>query len=615
MSLAEGVVAVVRGFRRLPAALAALALVLPAPAASAQARQQPGDQQDTQHNGATLRVGIQQDIDSLNPFLGFSLASTDLFRAIYPTLTTYGPRDFTPEPELARDWQVSPDRLTWTFHIRPGVRWSDGQPVTARDAAYTYNRMMTDPAANTANGNFVQNFASVGAPDPGTLVVHTRTPQATMLAIDAPIVPEHVWSKIGDVGNFTNDRMPVVGSGPFVLTGYEPQQRVTLRANPDYWRGPPQVAGMQFVTFKNSDAAVQALRKGEIDVAQKLTPTQFDALAGAPHVRQVRGQGRRFYELLLNPGATNSRNEPIGTGNPALRDPRVREAIDHAIDRDALVDRVLNGYGQRGDGYVPPLFDRYHWSPPQPPRHDPAAAARELDEAGYRRGPDGVRRTPTGQPLTLRMMLHSDASGDARVGEFVKQWLADLGIAVELESVSDNQVNERTTGGDFDLAISGYSANPDPDLVLRYQTCGSRPSPDGGGQPDSFLCDPVYDAAYDRQLGEFDPAARTAAVKQAQQRFYQQRTGLILYYQDSLEAYRDDRFSGFTRQPAQHGVITAQQGSWGYYGARPTAEAMRGTGGGNYELAAWVILAVVLATGGVVAVVVLRRRATMDQRE
>ncbi|MCC5698138.1 ABC transporter substrate-binding protein, partial [Klebsiella pneumoniae] len=149
-------------------------------------------------------------------------------------------------------------KLTWTFRIRRGVEWSDGQPVTARDAAYTFNRMMTDPAAATANGNFVENFASVTAPDDHTLVIRTKQPQSTMLAIDAPIVPEHIWSKVDDVASFPNDQMPVVGSGPFVLTEYEPERYVTLEANPRFWRGAPEVSRLQFVQFKNSDAAVQA---------------------------------------------------------------------------------------------------------------------------------------------------------------------------------------------------------------------------------------------------------------------------------------------------------------------------------------------------------------------
>ncbi|GAA4618175.1 ABC transporter substrate-binding protein [Saccharopolyspora hordei] len=596
--------------RRLVALWAVLlvGLLAPVPASAQEDGARPPQ-------GATLRIGLQQQIDSLNPFLGYTLAATDIFRSIYPTLTTYRAEDFAVEPELAESWETSPDKLTWTFHIRRGVTWSDGQPVTARDAAYTFNRMMTDPAAATANGNFVENFETVTAPDDHTLVIRTKSPQATMLAIDAPIVPEHVWSKVTDVASFANDQMPVVGSGPFVLTDYRPEQDVTLTANPDFWRGPPKVAQLQFIQFKNSDAAVQALRKGDVDVVQKLTPAQFDALAGEADVQQVKGQGRRFYELILNPGATNSENEPIGTGHPALKDVRVRQAIDHAIDRQTLVDRVMGGYAQVGGGYLPPIFSDYHWTPPQPRAFDLALANRLLDEAGYPRGEDGIRHTPQGEPLTFDFVLHGSRSEDTQVGEFVKRWLADVGIAVELQPVSDNQLNDRTTAGDFDMVISGWSANPDPDYVLRLQTCAARPSPSGGGNVDSFLCDPQYDDLYARQLGEFDKAKRVELVKQAQARFYEQATGLVLFYQNSLEAYRTDRYSGFTVQPANDGVIVAQQGYWGYYGAQPTDEAVNGASATDYSTVAWVLGGVVVLVGVVVALVIVRRRATADTRE
>jgi peptide/nickel transport system substrate-binding protein len=565
--------------------------------------------------GATLRIGLQQQIDSLNPFLGYTLASTDIFRAIYPTLTTYSPEDFSVMPELAESWTSSPDKLTWTFRIRSGVKWSDGQPVTARDAAYTFKRMMTDAAASTANGNFVENFEDVTAPDDATLVVRTKTPQATMLAIDAPIVPEHVWSKVADVANFANDQMPVVGSGPFTLTGYRAEQDVTLTANPEFWRGAPKVAQLQFIQFKNSDAAVQALRKGDVDLVQKLTPAQFDALAGQDDIKQVKGQGRRFYELILNPGATNSENAPIGTGHPALKDVRVRQAIDRAIDRPVLVDRVLGSYGQIGGGYLPPIFSDFHWTPPQPRTFDPAAANRALDEAGYARGADGIRRTPQGEPLNFDFVLHGDESTDAQVGEFVKRWLADLGINVELQPVSDNQLNDRTTAGDFDMVISGWSANPDPDYVLRLQTCAARPDPNGGGNNDSYLCDAQYDDLYNQQLAEFDAAKRVDLVKQAQARFYDQAAGLILFYQNSLEAYRTDRYSGFTLQPETDGVVVAQQGYWGYLGAQPTEAAVSGSSGTDYTGVAWVLGGVAVLVGVVVVLVVVRRRATADSRE
>ncbi|KEI44878.1 ABC transporter substrate-binding protein [Saccharopolyspora rectivirgula] len=593
--------------RRITGLVAALlAVFLLAPPAVAQ--------QAGQQRGATLRIGLQQQIDSLNPFLGITLAATDIFRTIYPTLTTYSPEDFSVQPELAESWSSSPDKLTWTFRIRRGVEWSDGQPVTARDAAYTFNRMMTDPAAATANGNFVENFASVTAPDDHTLVIRTKQPQSTMLAIDAPIVPEHIWSKVDDVASFPNDQMPVVGSGPFVLTEYEPERYVTLEANPRFWRGAPEVSRLQFVQFKNSDAAVQALRKGDIDVVQKLTPAQFNALSGQEDVERVKGQGRRFYEIILNPGATDSENRSIGSGHPALRDVRVRQAIDHAIDRKTLVDRVLGGYGQIGSGYLPPIFADYHWSPQRPRQFDLQTANRILDEAGYQRGEDGIRRTPQGEPLNFDFVLHGDEPVDAQVGEFVKRWLADIGIRVELQPVSDNQLNERTIAGDFDMVVSGWSANPDPDYVLRLQTCAARPTPDGGGQPDSFLCDRVYDDLYQQQLAEFDPQARVDLVKQAQQRFYEQATGLILFYPNSLEAYRSDRFAGFTKQPKTDGVITGQQGYWGYYGAKPT-EAAVSQAGADYGNVLWLLGGAVVLVGVVGTVVAIRRRATMDTRE
>lgn len=593
--------------RRITGLVAALlAVFLLAPPAVAQ--------QAGQQRGATLRIGLQQQIDSLNPFLGITLAATDIFRTIYPTLTTYSPEDFSVQPELAESWSSSPDKLTWTFRIRRGVEWSDGQPITARDAAYTFNRMMTDPAAATANGNFVENFASVTAPDDHTLVIRTKQPQSTMLAIDAPIVPEHIWSKVDDVASFPNDQMPVVGSGPFVLTEYEPERYVTLEANPRFWRGAPEVSRLQFVQFKNSDAAVQALRKGDIDVVQKLTPAQFNALSGQEDVERVKGQGRRFYEIILNPGATDSENRSIGSGHPALRDVRVRQAIDHAIDRKTLVDRVLGGYGQIGSGYLPPIFADYHWSPQRPRQFDLQTANRILDEAGYQRGEDGIRRTPQGEPLNFDFVLHGDEPVDAQVGEFVKRWLADIGIRVELQPVSDNQLNERTIAGDFDMVVSGWSANPDPDYVLRLQTCAARPTPDGGGQPDSFLCDRVYDDLYQQQLAEFDPQARVDLVKQAQQRFYEQATGLILFYPNSLEAYRSDRFAGFTKQPKTDGVITGQQGYWGYYGAKPT-EAAVSQAGADYGNVLWLLGGAVVLVGVVGTVVAIRRRATMDTRE
>lgn len=564
----------------------------------------------------TLRVALTQDIDSLNPFLAIFASSSDLMRSMYEFLTLPDAKTQEPTPGLADHWTPSPDKLTWTFHIRE-AQWSDGQPITAKDAAFTFNLMMTNPTASTANGNFVANFDSVSAPDDRTLVVKTKLPQATMLALDVPIVPEHVWASVKDIGNFTNDKMPVVGSGPFILTDYKQGQYATLKANDRYWRGRPKIDELQFVTFKNTDAAAQALRKGEVDLVRDLTPAQFNALQGEQGVMLNNAKGRRFTEIVINPGATANNGQPIGDGNPALHDQRVRAAISQAIDNKTLVDKVLGSYGVAGAGYIPPVFTQYAWSPkPDPLAFDPAAANKALDDAGYRNGPDGIRIGPDGKPLHLRLIGHNQKAPEVTAGQFIKEWLKAIGIDVDVQMVSSNQLNDATQTAKYDIAFSGWAANPDPDYILSIQTCASRPGPDGkGGTPDSFLCDQKYDDLYNAQQQEFDPAKRADLVKQAQRELYSQDTLKILYYQNALEAYRSDKFAAFQVQPDPGGVITQQSGYWGYYDARPASAQGSGSGGSNTGMIIGVAAAVIVVGGGAGLLVSRRRRSSADERE
>ncbi|HEY8373530.1 MAG TPA: ABC transporter substrate-binding protein [Pseudonocardiaceae bacterium] len=596
--------------RRLAlAAVGAVLALVAAPAATpavAQTQQQP----------VVLRVAVTQNIDTLNPFTAIFATSTEIGRLMYEFLTTYDEK-LQPAPGLAERWEVSPDKLTWTFTIREGAKWSDGQPITARDAAFTFNLMLRDPAARKANGNFVAGFESVTATDDRTLVIKTKQPQATMLALDVPIVPEHVWSKVTDIASYPNDQGEVVGSGPFVLVEHAKEQYVKLKANKNYWRGAPQIDELHFITYKNTDAAVQALRKGEVDLVSKLTSAQFDALKNQENIALNQAQGRRFYELAFNPGAALADGTPIGDGHPALKDVRVRQAIAQAIDRQAIVDRVMGGYAEVGAGYIPPVFADYHWkpSPEQEWKFDLAAANRLLDEAGYPKGPDGVRVGPDGKPLQFRLYGRNDRGADARAGEFIKSWLAEIGITVDLQLMAGTKMNEEIGLGNFDMAFSSWGVNPDPDYVLSLQTCDQRPSAQGAsGNTDSFFCDARYDELYRQQLAETDRTKRIELVKQAQERFYEQVGAVILFYENALEAYRSDRFSSFQVQPDPGGVITAQQGYWGYYGAVPTDRATTVESRSTVPVVA-VVGGVILVGAAVALVTIRRRRANADDRE
>lgn len=602
-----------RGMRRVFAiGVAATLAVLPlAGTAAAQQQNQP----------KVLRVALTTGIDHLNPFTAALAASTQVGRFVYEFLTIPSADKAEAAPALAESWTTSPDKLTWTFKIRRNAKWSDGKPVTAKDAAFTFNRMLTDETARTANGNYVANFDTVSAPDDTTLVIKTKTVQATMDLLDVPIVPEHVWAPIKDLTDPKTDTVAVagVGDGPYQLTEYKQNEYVKFKANKDYWRGAPQVDELQLLVFKDVESAVNALKQGEVDVINRLTPTQFDALEGQPDIATNKAPGRRYNEITMNFGVQNNENQPIGNGNPVLKDLRMRQAIARAIDSQTIVDKVMSGYGQLGGGVVPPIYRNYHWDPARGEARtfDLAAANQALDQAGYRKGGDGLRTGPGGARLELRLTGHANRGFDQRVAQYVSGWLRDIGISVKQELVSDEELNDRTNAGNYDLAISGYATNPDPDYALALHTCAARPNAQGkGGTTDTFFCDPQYDQLYAKQLAETDPAVRAGYVKQAQARLYSQAVNVVVDYDNALEAYRSDHFSSFQKQPQPDGAILEQTGYWGVYGAVP-ADASAAADDGGSNTVVWIVVGAVVAValvGGGIAIG--RRRAVpADDRE
>jgi peptide/nickel transport system substrate-binding protein len=564
--------------------------------------------------GTALRVAITQDIDSLNPFVAVFLSSTQVMRLTYENLTMVGP-DNAVQPGLAESWESSPDGLTWTFRIRD-AQWSDGAPITARDVAFTFTQIMTNPAAQDANGSAVANFAAVTAVDDRTLRITTKQPQASILATDVPIVPEHVWSsRIAQIGTATNaEELPVVGSGPYVVTGYQEGQSVTLGANDRFWRGRPRVDTLQFVRYENADAAVQGLLKGDVDLVRDITPAQYDSLEGNAAVGRNEGRNRRHTELLVNwSNPSGVDGQPFGDGHPALRDVRVRKALHHAVDAAAVVERVKQGHSEPGYGIIPPVYPKWTFTPSDAQRrdHDPERAKALLDEAGYRPGPDGVRVGPDGRPLALRLIAGNQFPTNPQLLEFLAGWFTQVGIGVTPQIMSSNQVDDATVAGNFDLAVSGWSINPDPDDALSQQTCAMN----GTSKADSGYCNPEYDQLYAAQQAALDEGQRRDIVRRMQSMLYDDVHAIVLTHDKLLEAYRADRFTGFVTQPQDGGVITGQTGYWGYYGATPVAAdgADAGTGGGAGLVVG--VLAAVVVLGGGAFLVARNRGRSRDERE
>ncbi|MCX5050814.1 ABC transporter substrate-binding protein [Streptomyces sp. NBC_00201] len=565
-----------------------------------------------------LTVAVAQSVDSLSPFLAVRLVSTSILRLTYEYLTDYDPGDAHPVPGLATKWAPSADKLTWTYTIRSDAKWSDGQKVTAQDAAWTFNKMMTDQAAATANGSFVGNFRKVTAPSPTKLVVELKKPQATMTALDVPIVPEHVWKNVSDLSKFNNDKsFPIVGDGPFVLTDYKADSYVRLKANKDFWRGAPKFDELVFKYYKDQDAAVAALRKGEVSFVAgqpALTPAQAASLKGQKDIKVNDAPGRRFYALATNPGARAKNGRKFGDGDPSLLDQRVRNALFMAVDRKTLIDKVFQGHAVEGQGYIPPRFSTYFWKPSasQTLSYDPTKAGQLLDQAGYKKNADGKRVGKDGKPLHYRVLCHATDPNDKAVGQYLKEWWAGLGIGMTLDCL-DN-VTDPWLAGKYDLAFDGWSVNPDPDFVLSIHTCAALPAtPKDTGATDNFICDKTYDELYAKQLAEYDSAKRADIVQQMESRLYDLGYMNVMAYPNAVEAYRTDQIQSIETMPRAAGNIYGQDGYWSWWSAVP-ADSDSSSGGSSTGVIVGVVAGVVVLAGA--GFLFARRRgATADDRE
>lgn len=623
-----------RGRTRVVAAVVAAATVL-APAAAMADSSSSTPAPAASSAGPVFTVGLTNDVDSMNPFVGIVATSFEVWGMIYDTLTGYGQKDYSPVPGLATSWSTSPDGLTWTFHLRSGVKWSDGVPLTAHDAAYTFNRIMKNSFEQTNYGNYVANMTSVTAPDDTTLIIKTSKPSPIMLHLAVPILPEHIWSKIDEkaVQTFPNNK-DVVGSGPFTFIQWQVGQFIRLKANPDYWGGAPKVGEVDFRIFKNDDAMVQALRKGEIDFIDNLSANLYDSLKGAQGITLVDAKYAGFEEVGMNNGAATDTGTPIGNGNPALKNVLVRKAINYAIDRQTLVDKVIRGYGSVGTSVIPPIYADQHYQPTTDLMgYDPTKAKALLDQAGYKMGPSGVRVGPDGKPLTLRFFARQESQDSQQVAQFVKGWLKDVGINVVITVMAENRLTDVIGNGEYDLFEWGWVVEPDPDFQLSVFTCGQRSTKDGStitaGLSDSFFCDPTYDKLYAEQQVTVDPAQRDAIVKSAEKVVYDKAAYALTYYYDDLEAYRSDRWTNLQPQPDPGGSLIFQYGTYTYRNVEPvsvaqaSASATPGSTGvasaptsrsGSSATAVLLgVLAVLVLGGGAFALI--RRRGSADDRE
>ena len=608
--------------RALLASAIAAIVALPLMPASADESGSPSPAAESAGQKSVFTVGITQDVDSTNPFTGIAAASFEVYQMMYPTLTEYSAADFSTVPGLAESWEESEDRSYWTYKIRPDLKWSDGEPLTARDAAYTFNRVINGDIEQTNYGGYTSTITRAEAPDDTTLVLYVKRPSPIMYQLAVYILPEHIWKDIDakKVKSFKNEPEngePVVGGGPYVLIERRKGEYLRFAANPNFYAGKPAADEIVFRVYKNTDAIAEALRKGEVDYANDLSANVFNSLANTDGITTVPSVYSGFNQIAFNMGAALTDGTPIGDGSKLVLDPQVRLAIAQATDRQVLADKVYGGFATPGTTIIPPLYTNLHLEPENQVAFDLDAANATLDAAGYTMGDDGVRTSADGERMSLRLFGRQESSESQKVVEYVKDWLSQIGIEVKVKIVSEDTLYEKVGNGDFDMFEWGWVVEPDPDYQLSTFTCDQRSTEDDGtifaGLSDSFYCDKEYDQLYEDQKLETDQAKRAEIVKAMQQMLYDSNAYVVTVYYDNPTAYRSDRWTNFTPQPNPDGVLLFQYGTWSYQSIEPvSADSGGSTSSGGGVNPALIVIGVLVAVGLVMGGVLIGRRRTSD---
>lgn len=451
---------------------------------------------------------IESSPASLDPRVGTDFASEHIDQLLFDGLVQID-EQLHFQPALAESWE-QPDPKTLVFHLRRGVQFGDGRPLTAHDVLWTFASMGVGGTKATVISPKAASYASVQrieTPDAATVVFHLRQPDNFLLtnlsSRAVGIVPE------GSDKDFW--RNPV-GTGPFRFVSQRIDQDVVIERNPITWQTPPKITRVRFAVVPDAITQSLELEKGSADVEVNSLP--MDAL---PTLAQ-----RPDLEVSATPG-TEIQYLAFNTQDPILRDARVRQAIACAIDRDLIIRTLYHGYARPAVSLLPPT--QWAWTG-EVARYDydPARAERLLDDAGYRPRPNGIR---------LRISIKTSTDERARLlGAVFQQQLARVGIALDLRSNEFATFYYDVARGAFQMySLYWIGGNEQPD-IFSYVFSSSRIPPRGANR--GHYMNPQLDALLDDASQSPDMNRRRADYVQAQQILARDLPSLNLWYIDTL---------------------------------------------------------------------------------
>ena len=545
-----------RGIAAIGLAIASVGVGLLGSSASAQ-------EEDSAGSKNVLRIGWAQDPKTLNPFVGVNEEEYAVWALNWDLITNFDPVDLKPSPGIAESWEVSEDKKTVTFHLVEDAVWSDGEPITSKDVKYTFETLGQE---GLLFSGYLTNVTSIKAPDDYTIVLKSKVPDARLVGgLWIYILPEHIWGKvpIDELTGAYQPDLPLVGSGPYIVTEFNRGKIVRMEQNPE-WRGePPNYDEIQFIKYGNQDAAERALTLGEVDFLPEVEPTTFERLGNQEGIEVVNAPTYAFTEMAFN--LCSEKDCPEAKFNPAVQDVAIRQATAYAIDRERINQIATQGTAFVAHGLLPEFYSNFFEIPELDYPYDPEMAAQVLDDAGWELNDDGIREKD-GMVASMDLYVRSESPYTIQMAKLIAEQALEVGLEYNVKVVSTDKLTELTIrkvdgkpAPEFDTFIWGWGGDPyDPSYLLGLMTSGEI-----GASSDAFYSNPEYDELYEEQSQIFDTEERKAVIQEMIAILQEDLPYIVLTTDPYLEAYNTDAIEGIERLcPEETGTAFCQQVSY-----------------------------------------------------
>lgn len=471
------------------------------------------------------------DISTLNSVLTSDTASAQVISMMFEGLVVSKPNgDLVPGLAQAMP-QVSSDGLTYTFKLRPNLKWSDGQALTSDDVLFTFNMMFAPEykAVNSPRRSDLElNMESITAPDPQTIVFKTKHVWAPFMALHAvrEIMPKHLLGSLGAQAINTADfnAGPGAASGAFKFVRWDKGQQVVLARNENYWRGQTYLDQYIIKVVPDGVTLTSQLKTGEVDFGF-VDPSLWDSLATVDNLTRLTPFGVptfTFYAYNLDP------SKPAGK---LFADKAVRQALFMALDRQSMADRVYFKQATVADSVEPPVSWSHVTAKPTF-TFDTNKAQSMLDAAGWTKGSDGIR-AKGGVQLKFEMITNQGNNQRQELLQIMQQSWSDIGVSatprlIQFPQLVTQITNERT----FDVFLVGFNFTQDPDESQLFASTSANP----GGFNGAFFKDPQVDAVLTQAAATLDQGKRKQLYAQFQDLMADQQPAPILLFNKGLWA-------------------------------------------------------------------------------